>query len=273
MLVRQASHEIEEVATVKVLWVFAHPEQRSLSGALRDEGIRTLEESGHEHRLSDLYAMRWNPVVDNEDFGHDPGERLIVGDESRRAHTAGRLSEDILAEQEKIAWADAVIFQFPLWWGGVPAILKGWFDRVFVKGFAYGVSRNGRTLRYGEGELAGKRAMVLLTAGAREPSLGPRGINGEINELLFPLQHGTLWYAGMSVLPPLVVCGADRVSDAEYAVAAAQVRKRLAALPTEKPIPFRKQNGGDYDEELVLRPELAAGRSGLGVHHAGEIQA
>lgn len=254
---------------MNVLWIFAHPEGRSLSGALRDEGLRALSELGHEARVSDLYAMRWNPVVEAADFGHDPAERLVVSAASQRAHTAGELSEDIRAEQEKIAWADALVVQFPLWWYGMPAILKGWFDRVFVKGFAYGVTDpSGRTLRYGDGRLAGKRAMVLLTAGAREPSLGPRGINGQVDQLLFPLQHGTLWYSGASVLPPLVVPGADRVSAEEFRAHAGRLREWLASLPTAEPLPFRRQNGGDYDEDLVLRPHLAPGRTGLAVHYA-----
>lgn len=257
---------------MNVLWIFAHPEPRSLGGSLRDEGLRTLREEGAEVRESDLYAMKWNPVVDAGDFGSAAqsdrdDDRLIVGTTSKNAFVSGELSEDIRAEHEKLAWADTVIVQFPLWWYGMPAILKGWFDRVFVKGFAYGVQRpDGRTSRYGEGVLAGKRAMVLLTAGAPEATIGPRGVNGEINDVLFPLQHGTLWYAGMSVLPPLTVCGADRVSPEQYDVAAEALRGRLRTLSTSDPIPFRSQNGGDYDENLVLRDDLAPGRSGIGVH-------
>lgn len=191
------------IEVMNVLWVFAHPEPRSLGGALRDDGLRTLRELGHDVRESDLYAMKWNPVVDAADFGTVAGdERLVVGATSARAYAGGELSADIVAEHEKLAWADAVVVQFPLWWYGMPAILKGWFDRVFVKGFGYGVrADDGRTLRYGEGKLAGKRAMVVLSAGAREPALGPRGINGPLNDILFPLHHGTLFYAGMSVLP------------------------------------------------------------------------
>lgn len=255
---------------MNVLWIYAHPEPRSLGGALRDEGVRTLLELGAEVRESDLYAMKWKPVVDADDFGSAADEdRLIVGATSKDAYHSGELSDDIRAEHEKLDWADTVIIQFPLWWYGMPAILKGWFDRVFVKGFAYGVRHpDGHTLRYGEGALAGKRAMVLLTAGAPDATIGPRGVNGEINDLLFPLQHGTLWYAGMSVLPPLTICGADRVSPEQYADAAEALRDRLRTLSTRDPIPFRRQNGGDYDEDLVLRDHLAPGRGGIGVHTA-----
>ncbi|MDA8369134.1 MAG: NAD(P)H-dependent oxidoreductase [Nocardiopsaceae bacterium] len=253
---------------MKVLWVFAHPEQRSLNGALRDEGLHELRELGHEYRQSDLYAMGFTPVVDKDDFSTQPHERLVVTAESKRAYQAAALSEDIRAEHAKLAWADTLILQFPLWWYGMPAILKGWFDRVFVKGFGYGVSdpHDGRTLRYGEGRLAGKRAMVVVTVGAREAAVGPRGINGDLNDLLFPLQHGTLWYTGASVLDPFVVHGADRVSPEQYAAAAARLRGRLRSLPTSTPIPFRYQNKGDYAEDLVLRPEIAPGRTGLDVH-------
>ncbi|SFW43573.1 NAD(P)H-dependent oxidoreductase [Amycolatopsis australiensis] len=253
---------------MNVLWVFAHPEPRSLNGALRDAGVRTLEELGHDVRQSDLYAMKWNPVVDAADFGAEAGdERLIVGATSARARERGELSPDIVAEQEKLDWADAVVVQFPLWWYGLPAILKGWFDRVLVKGFGYGIrTADGRTARYGEGRLAGKRAMAVLTTGAREPAMGPRGVNGALDEVLWPLQHGTLFYTGMTVLPPLAIHGADRLPEEQFTDARERLRERLRTLETTDPIPFRPQNGGDYDDDLVLRPDRAAGETGLGIH-------
>ncbi|POX37809.1 NADPH:quinone reductase [Streptomyces sp. Ru73] len=254
---------------MKIFWLYAHPESRSLNGALKDEGVRALEAEGHEVRVSDLYAMKWNPVVDADDYGHDRTERLDVARVSQQAFESGRLAPDVVAEQEKIDWADAVIVQFPLWWYGMPAILKGWFDRVFVKGFGYGVlGEDGRTLRYGEGRLAGKRAMVVLTAGAFEPSLGPRGINGSLESVLYPLQHGTFWYTGMSVLPPYLVPAANRVSPEQYAAAASGLRERLRTLATTPPLPYRTQNGGDYDEDLVLRDNLAPGRTDLAIHRS-----
>ncbi|MFJ6700607.1 NAD(P)H-dependent oxidoreductase [Streptomyces sp. NPDC091272] len=270
---------------MKVLWLAAHPDPRSLNGSLYGEGVRFLEEQGHEVRTSDLYAMGWNPVVSAADFSHGQGgpsqgggplphgqgERLVVGSAAEEAVRRGTLSPDILAEHEKLSWADTLIVQFPLWWYGMPAILKGWFDRVFVRGFAFGIhDAQGRQLRYGEGALAGKRAMVVVSAGAREASLGARGINGELGDLLFPLQHGTLWYAGIDVLPPLLVHGADRVDAAAYEAHADALRRRLKDLPHTRPIPFRHQNGGDYDENLVLRPALSPHTTGLAVHHRAE---
>ena len=262
---------------MKVLWVVAHPEERSLSGSLCAEGVRALDEAGHQCRVSDLYAMKWKAVVDRDDFTDEtterclPDERLRVAAASKEAYTTGELSPDIRAEQEKIDWADALVVQFPLWWYGMPAILKGWFDRVFVKGYAYGVrdpDHPGRTLRYGEGLLAGKRVLVVVTSGSPDAALGPRGINGQLDHVLFPLLHGTLWYVGMSVLPPVAVYGADHLGEEDFEAAAGRLRARVLSIEDTDPIPFRYQNGGDYDDDLVLRPGLAEGSTGLGVHYA-----
>ncbi|MQA60276.1 MAG: flavodoxin family protein [Actinophytocola sp.] len=253
---------------MKVLWVFAHPEQRSLNAAVRDEGLRILHEFGHETRESDLYAMGFNPVVGPGDFEQPLPERLRVGAEQERGYTQQTLSEDIRAEQEKVAWADALVVHFPLWWFGPPAILKGWFDRVFVQGFAFGIKgADGRTRRYGDGGLAGKRALLITSVGARESSFGPRGIHGHIDEVLFPVLHGTFFYSGISPLAPLVLYGADRLTETGYREFADDLCKRLGALDSERPLPYRPEHGPDYDEGLVLRPELAPGETGLGVHY------
>jgi NAD(P)H dehydrogenase (quinone) len=254
---------------MRVLWVFAHPVQSSLNASLRDEGVEALSEHGHEVVQSDLYAMKWKATVDWDDFTAEPDSPLVVTAASQQAYQDGTLSADIRAEHAKLDWADVVVLQFPLWWYGMPAILKGWIDRVFVKGYAYGVhdpEHPGRTLRYGEGTLAGKRALVITTTGSPAPALGPRGINGQLDQVLFPLLHGTLWYAGMSVLPPVAIYSADRVRHEQYLEAAALVREQVSAISDTTPLAYRPQNGGDYDEDLVLRPHLAPDGAGLAVH-------
>ncbi|MGW7515231.1 NAD(P)H-dependent oxidoreductase [Streptomyces sp. NPDC054796] len=254
---------------MRILWIFAHPERRSLNGSLLDDGLRALSAQGHESRVSDLYRMGWKPVLDAADLGGTPedGGRLLVGAAQERAYRAEALADDIRAEQEKIAWADALVFQFPLWWHGPPAILKGWFDRVLVQGLAFGLrSPEGRALRYGDGGLAGKRAMVVTTVGARASGFGPRGVHGHVDEVLFPLLHGTFWYTGMPSVPPFVVYGADRLTATGYQEYADELRARLRDLPTAATLPYRHEAGGDYDDALVLRPAVAPGRTGLGVH-------
>jgi NAD(P)H dehydrogenase (quinone) len=91
-------------------------------------------------------------------------------------------------------------------------------------------------------------------------------VNGSLADVLFPLHHGTLFYAGMAVLPPVAVYGADRVSPEHFAEARDLLRTRLRTLETAAPIPFRTQNGGDYDDDLVLRPDRAPGATGPAIH-------
>ncbi len=168
---------------MKVLLVFDLPEPRSLSAALRDVAVRELEAQGRQVRVSNLYAVGWKSDVDRADFprlGAD--ERLVVTAASRDAFHADALTEDVKAEIDKLLWADALILQFPLWWFAMPAILKGWVDRVFAYGFAYGVGEHSDRRwgdRYGEGTLAGKRAMLIVTAGGWEEHYSPRGVNND----------------------------------------------------------------------------------------------
>nr|WP_279536478.1 NAD(P)H-dependent oxidoreductase [Nesterenkonia salmonea] len=162
-----------------------------------------MRAGGHRVLESDLYAMDWNPVVQRADADIPDEERFHVTEDVRQAYREGKLPADVVTEQEKLSRADAVIVQFPLWWYGMPAILKGWFDRIFVNGFAFGKDvETGQRLRYEQGPFTGKRALVAVTLGDRPASIGPRGKSGEIDELLFGLLHGTFAYTGMSALEP-----------------------------------------------------------------------
>ncbi|MBO0803107.1 MAG: NAD(P)H-dependent oxidoreductase [Nocardiopsaceae bacterium] len=254
---------------MNILWVLAHPDSRSLTAALHREGIAELTAAGHHVEVSDLYAMKWNPVVDAGDYGSGRDERLLVGPASRQALEDGTLSPDIRAEQDKLDRADLVVLQFPLWWFGMPAILKGWVDRVFIKGYAYSLpdpERPGRSLRYGTGGLAGKRALAVVTVGGAPEGYEPRGIDGALEHLLFPLLHGTFFYTGMAPLPPVAIYNANHMSDQDYKAAAAELRARLRDADKAEPIPYRTQNGGDYDNRMILRPDVATDRTGLDAH-------
>lgn len=246
---------------MKVLLVFAHPEPRSLNGALRDVAVQELKALGRQVRMTDLYAQGWKSQVDLADFPSlSPDARFVPVAASKSAFEGGALTEDVQAEIEKILWADVLILQFPLWWFAMPAILKGWVDRVFAYGFAYGVGEHSDSRwgdRYGEGTLAGKRAMLIVTAGGWAEHYTDRGVNGPIDDLLFPINHGILYYPGYDVLPPFVAYRVDRFEDEAFAEVAESLRDRMRTLETAPPIPYRKQNGGDYlIPAMQLRPEL-----------------
>ncbi|WP_179283348.1 NAD(P)H-dependent oxidoreductase [Bordetella genomosp. 9] len=256
---------------MNVLIVYAHPEPRSLNGAIRDFSVERLRQAGHAVQVSDLYAMRWKAVVDRADnTAARTDARFDVSADSEQAYANGTQSADIAGEQEKLKWADAVILQFPLWWFSMPAILKGWVDRVYACGYAYGVGEHSDTHwgdRYGEGILTGKRAMLVVTAGGWASHYAPRGINGAIDDILFPIQHGILFFPGFDVLPPYVIYRTNRVDAAGFAGIRDTLGQRLDALATTEPIPFRKQNGGDYlIPELTLRPDIAPGQAGTAIH-------
>ena len=257
---------------MNVLIVFAHPEPQSLNASLRDIAAEELKAQGHTVRVSDLYAMGWKSEVDRADFPSlTPGERLMPAAASKRAFHEGTLTEDVKAEIEKLLWADMLILQFPLWWFAMPAILKGWVDRVFAYGFAYGVGEHSDKRwgdRYGEGRLAGKRAMLIVTAGGWEEHYAPRGINGPIDDLLFPINHGILYYPGYDVLPHFVTYSTDHFNEQRFEAASESLRDRMRTLETTPPIPYRQQNGGDYRiPTMELRQGLERpGAQGFGLH-------
>lgn len=257
----------------KVLVVYAHPEPTSLTRQLVDVTAETLAGQGCEVMRSDLYGMGWKAVFDADDFPSRANpERLSFIMESAHAYATGQQTADVTAEQAKLLAADAVILQFPLWWYSPPAILKGWIERVYAFGFGYGYKNGSNEYRFGDGILKGKRALVNVMAGGPAADYGPRGVNGPLDQLLFPLTHGALFYPGMEVLPLHPVYGAAHIdSAAEVETVKAGWRQRLVGLFTDAPVPFRAQNGGDYPDRHTLADTVAPGKTGLVAHIAGEM--
>ncbi|MFC4333690.1 NAD(P)H-dependent oxidoreductase [Salininema proteolyticum] len=245
--------------------VLAHPSPTSLCASLCDEAVAFLTANGHEVTVSDLYAMKWKAVADYDDLGsHTDGTYI---DASGEAYRDGGLSEDIRTEQARIEAADAVVLLFPLWWFSMPAIMKGWVDRVLVNGLGYGTTRGWK--RYGDGAYAGKRGMVITAAGGSETVLSERGVSGSITDILWPINHGILYYTGMDVLEPHVVTSAVTVDSDRYQNLVAELRERLEGLETDEPIAYRSQAGGDYDERRRLKPgRERPGTSGFDLHIA-----
>jgi NAD(P)H dehydrogenase (quinone) len=258
---------------MKVLIVYAHPEPTSLNASLKDFVAQRLRRGGHDVEVSDLYSMGWKAVVDADDFlDRDASEPFHPETASSHGYATGTQTEDIAAEQRKLLAADLVILQFPLWWFSMPAILKGWVDRVFAYGLAYGVGEHSDQKwgeRYGEGRFKGKRAMLIVTTGGWEPHYAERGINGRIDDLLFPINHGILHYPGFQVLPPYLIYRTGRMDAARYGQTLAELGARLDNIDAIAPIPYRTQNGGDYQiPSCVLKEGLSEGRTGLDIHLA-----
>lgn len=252
---------------MKILVVSAHPEATSVTRQLADISVSTLVKQDHQVMESDLYAMNWKAVYDASDFPERVNnERLSFIQESAHAYSNGCQTTDVTEEQRKLAQADAVILHFPLWWFSMPAIMKGWIDRVWAYGLAYGYKDAGNRYRYGEGGLAGKRALLAVSVGGPAVDYGPRGINGPLDQLLFPITHGTLFFAGMDVLPEFALYSTGAYDSEAMAAGAGAWRERLAGLFTDAPVPFRRQNDGDYPDRHVLSENILTNQRGLTVH-------
>lgn len=253
----------------KILIVHAHPERASLTHQLVGVTVQALRQQGHEVLQSDLYGMQWKAVFDEQDFPERANpDRLSFIEESGHSYARGLQVTDIATEQQKVLAADAVIFQFPLWWYGMPAIMKGWIDRVWAFGLAYGYRNAGNRYRYGDGAFKGKRALLSVAVGGPAEDYAPRGINGPLDQLLFPITHGSLYFPGFDVLPTFAAYATARMSEEGVRTTKDAWRSRVERLFDDAPIPFRPQNGGDYPDGHVLAAHVATGQSGLEVHIA-----
>jgi len=246
-----------ESPAMNVLIVYAHPEPKSFNGAMKDLAVETMSGAGHEVVVSDLYAMRFNPVVDAQDFlgeRADP-EFLSIAAEQTKALQSHTLAPDIVAEQDKLASADLLILQFPIWWFGMPAIIKGWADRVFARGFAYISGR-----KYDTGMFKGKTALISTTTGTSADTYAPDGIDGDIHSVLWPVHNGLLRYSGFDVVEPYVAYMPGRVSAVERQVYLNGYRERLLAIDKAPRLFFHPAS--DYGANERLKPGVVA-RSGV----------
>ncbi len=229
---------------MKVLIVHAHPEPQSFTATLRDLARETLQGQGHEVQVSDLYAMNWNPVASAADFTERANpDYLVYALEQREGVKGGQLAADIQAELDKLLWADLLILNFPLYWFSVPAMLKGWIDRVLVSGVCYGGKRF-----YDQGGLAGKQALVSLTLGGREHMFGEGAIHGPLQDMLRPLLRGTLAYVGLQVLEPFVAWHVPYISHEAREDFLRAYQQRLEGLEQEQPLVFPRLD--QFDERL-----------------------
>ncbi|MFC3161582.1 NAD(P)H-dependent oxidoreductase [Chryseobacterium arachidis] len=139
--------------------------------------------------IRDLNKLNFNPVLSLEDIA---GQRI------------GKVSDDVKREQDYVTWADHITFIYPIWWTGMPAIMKGYIDRVFSYGFAY---------RYDEGVqkglLAGKLTTIINTHGKSKEEYENSGMN---KALSLTSDTGVFIYCGLKINRHLFFDKADRAS-------------------------------------------------------------
>lgn len=229
---------------MNILIVHAHPEPQSFTDTLKQTAIDELTRLGHHVEVSDLYEMNFNPVASREDFRElgNP-EYLNYALEQRNAAKNHLLADDIQIEIEKVRKADLLILNFPMYWTSVPAMMKGWIDRVFVSGIFYGGKRF-----YNHGGMVGKKAMLCFTLGGREHMFGENAIHGSIETLLLPVQCGTLAYAGFDVLPSFAAYHVPYISDEARKQMIVDYQQHLQGLEQLQPLEFPKLE--QFDDKL-----------------------
>jgi putative NADPH-quinone reductase len=212
--------------------IYAHAEPKSLNGAMFRMAQDTLRAAGHTVKVSDLYSMKFDPVSDRRNFASVKNAEYFKQQiEELHAKEVGGFAPDVEAELRKMEWCDLMIWQFPLWWFGLPGILKGWADRVFAMGRTYGGERF-----YEDGVFKGKRALLSLTTGGPEAVYQKGEWNGDIHAILRPIQRGILRFTGWDVLAPNLVYAPVRVSDEERQASLKSWAARLRNLENERPV-------------------------------------
>ena len=212
---------------MNVLIVYVHHEPSSLTSALKNLAIETLSRAGHGVVVSDLYGQGFNPLAQKWDFVTTTGGHFnYMLEQKHAARLDLAFSPDILGEIQKVKAADLVMFVAPVWWSSVPALLKGWFDRVLAMGVAWD---SGQT--YEKGLMRGKQAMLVLSAGAPADFYTAQGqYKVTPLQILHPINHATLAYCGFDVHEPYLVLNALGLDDAGRAKALADLQFRLEHL-------------------------------------------
>lgn len=128
---------------MRTLIILGHPSENSLCHAIAQQYAKGASEKGSEIKSLNVGSLHFNP---NLKHGYNRNQNL---------------EPDLVAAQELIKWASHLVFVYPVWWGGVPAILKGFIDRAFLPGFAYNTHEDLATI---EGLLSDKTARLIVTS-------------------------------------------------------------------------------------------------------------
>lgn len=162
---------------MKYLIIYAHPNHKSFNHAIKAVVEDSLNMAGKEFQVRDLYAIGFDPALSTGD----------LNDLQR-----GRVADDIKKEQDYIRAADTLIFIHPIWWFNMPAILKGYIDRVFCSGFAFAVDESGP-----RGLLSDKKAAIFNTTGGSQENYLKYGYGEAVKKVI---EEGTLGFCGMEII-------------------------------------------------------------------------
>jgi NAD(P)H dehydrogenase (quinone) len=174
---------------MKHLIVYAHPNESSLNHLIKQTVLESLEKFNHEVEVRDLYQVNFSPVFSMDDM---KGQRM------------GKVALDVQIEQDFITWADHITFVYPIWWTGMPAIMKGYIDRVMSYGFAYRYDQGIQ-----KGLLTGKGTTIINTHGKSNAEYEAIGMD---KALSLTSDTGIYTYCGLQIKNHFYFDKADRAT-------------------------------------------------------------
>lgn len=186
---------------MKNLIIYAHPNPASLNHFFKETVLESLEKADQEVVVRDLNAIHFNPVLSLEDM---QGQRM------------GQIADDVRTEQDLITWADQIIFIYPIWWTGMPSIMKGYIDRVFSYGFAYRYDQGVQ-----KGLLTGKSAIIINSHGKSNAEYEAIGMD---KALALTSDIGIFNYCGLEIKHHFYFDKADRASAESISEWESQIR-------------------------------------------------
>ncbi|WP_273209331.1 NAD(P)H-dependent oxidoreductase [Runella zeae] len=161
---------------MKHLIIYAHPNEGSLNHHFMQTVEKILQSKNQEIEIRDLYQLNFNPILSLQDM---QGQRI------------GKVAEDVKQEQDYISWADHLTFIYPIWWTGMPAIMKGYIDRVFSYGFAYRYDQGIQ-----KGLLTDKQTTIINTQGKSKSEYENIGMD---KALSLTSDKGIFTYCGLEI--------------------------------------------------------------------------
>ena len=236
------------------LIVLAHPGATSFNAQWAEETAAACDD---EVIWSDLYSMGFDPVEKASHYGVSSAHFDPLSAQSEAAE-ANKLPSDVEAEIAKIRAADRIVFHFPLWWFGPPAILKGWTDRCLTHG-----AMHNSEARFDKGLCKGKEVLFCVTTGSSEIESGPDGKEGNTHMHLWPLAY-TLRYCGFTVKQPLLFHGIhgyfkgdDQLDLERRCKDALETQQEVISSWNKRPeITFNTDS--DFDQEGRLKPAASS---------------
>lgn len=188
------------------LIIYAHPNENSLNNSLLKAVTEKLESENLEFIVRDLNKISFNPVLSLQDM---EGQRI------------GKVSEDVKTEQNFIIWADHITFIYPIWWTGMPAIMKGFIDRVFSYGFAYRYDQGIQ-----KGLLSGKQVIIINTHGKSHDEYERMGMD---KALSLTSDKGIFSYCGFHINQHFFFDKADRATADDLEIWKKQITNMYSA--------------------------------------------